>query len=59
MEFFCLCCVLFNSSEHAFVKNSINDWVNIPFIFQQKTTFVGRQRLTCQRPDLNYLAELI
>ena len=29
MEFFCLCCVLFNSSEHAFVKNSVNDWANL------------------------------
>jgi hypothetical protein len=27
--------------------------------FSAKTTFVGRQRLTCQRLDLNYLAELI
>jgi hypothetical protein len=26
---FCLCCVLFNSSEHVFVKNSVNDWVNL------------------------------
>jgi hypothetical protein len=33
---FCLCCVLFNSSEHAFVKNSINHtwvfyWLFLPF----------------------------
>jgi hypothetical protein len=28
-------------------------------LISAKTTFVGRQRLTCQRPDLNYLAELI
>jgi hypothetical protein len=27
MEFFC--CVSFNSSEHAFVKNSVNDWANL------------------------------
>ena len=25
---FYLCCVLFNSSEHAF-KNSVNDWANL------------------------------
>jgi hypothetical protein len=30
-----------------------------PIYFSAKTTFVGRQRLTCQKPDLNYLAELI
>jgi hypothetical protein len=27
-----------------------------PIYFSAKRTFVGRQRLTCQRPDLNYLA---
>jgi hypothetical protein len=81
-----LCCVLFNSSEHAFVKNSINDWANLGTLIKRhldqpghsrclemsenfmsiaegqkdaKTTFVGRQRLTCQRTNLNYLAELI
>jgi hypothetical protein len=76
---------LFNSSEHAFVKNSVNDWANLgalikrhlgqpghnrclemsettmeyPIYFSAKTTFVGRQRLTCQRLDLNYWAEVI
>jgi hypothetical protein len=44
---FCLC-----------VRGKTND-DEYPIYFSAKTTFVGRQRLTCQRPDLNYLAELI
>jgi hypothetical protein len=30
-----------------------------PIYFSAKTTFVGRQRLTCQRPNLNYLTSTI
>jgi hypothetical protein len=41
---FCLCCVLFNSSEHAFVKNSVNDWANLGTLIKRRLGQPGHSR---------------
>jgi hypothetical protein len=41
---FCLCCVLFNSSEHAFVKNSVNDWEHLGTLIKRHLGQPGHSR---------------
>jgi hypothetical protein len=54
---FCLCCVLFNSSEHAFVKNSINDWANLGTLIKRHLDQPGHSKAPfgstniCQRKN--------
>jgi hypothetical protein len=54
MEFFCLCCVLFNSSEHAFVKNSINDWANLGTLIKRHLDQPGHSR--CLEMSENFMS---
>ena len=41
---FCLCCVLFNSSEHTFVKNFVNDWANLGTLIKRHLDQPGHSR---------------
>ena len=41
---FCLCCVLFSSSEHAFVKNFVNDWANLGTLIKRHLGQPGHSR---------------
>jgi len=51
---FCLCCVLFNSSEHAFVKNSVNDWANLGTLIKRHLGQPGHSR--CLEMSENFMS---
>ena len=51
---FCLCCVLFNSSEHVFVKNFVNDWENLGTLIKRHLGQPGHSR--CLEMSENFMS---